>query len=439
MSFQNIQRTHRFEPAAVQGHIPPELRGTLFRAGPGLFERNGRRIAHPFLADGAIAAVRFEDGRATRAARFVEGSHFREEEAAGRFLYAEGGGWFRRLWHSVRGTVKCTGNTSLFTWQGRMFALMEGGHPVEMSTETLDTLGERDLGVIERAFSAHPHHVPSRATTFNFGVRYGRTMQLDLFALPDEGEARLMTTIEVERRTMIHDFIATDKHLVFYVAPVDLDIKRIMLGIGGVDSWFRWRPQLDAHFLVVPIDQPDQVRKVSAPAFWVWHYANAFEDGDDLVLDLSRHENLDSLKALGGAGEVAPPKLHRMRIRASGEVDTEELSHVPAEFPVVRREERARRYGSLWGIAQARPSRTGVGRFELESGAVDHWEPPEGKEATEPLLDASERWAMSLIQGKDQSEVAIFAADAVADGPVATVALGQRFPITYHGVWQPAA
>ena len=143
MSFQNIQRTHRFEPAAVQGHIPPELRGTLFRAGPGLFERNGRRIAHPFLADGAIAAVRFEDGRATRAARFVEGSHFREEEAAGRFLYAEGGGWFRRLWHSVRGTVKCTGNTSLFTWQGRMFALMEGGHPVEMSTETLDTLGER--------------------------------------------------------------------------------------------------------------------------------------------------------------------------------------------------------------------------------------------------------------------------------------------------------
>ncbi|MEM7156780.1 MAG: carotenoid oxygenase family protein [Myxococcota bacterium] len=439
MSFQNIQRTHRFEPAPVQGRIPAELRGTLFRAGPGLFERNGRRIAHPFMADGAIAAVRLEDGRATRATRFVEGSHFREEEQAGRFLFAEGGGFFRRLWHSVRGTVKCTGNTSLFKWQGRMFALMEGGRPVEMSTDTLDTLGERDLGVIPRAFSAHPHYVPSRAATFNFGVRYGRTMQLDLFALPDEGPAQRMSTIDVERRTMIHDFIATDNHLVFYVGPVDLDIKRILLGIGSIDTWFRWRPELGAHFLVVPIDQPERVRKVEAPPFWVWHYANAFEDGDDLVLDLSRHKNLDSLAALGGQGEVAPPKLHRMRIRASNEVESEELSDIPAEFPVVRREEKARRYQSLWGIAQAEPSRTGLGRFDLDGGRADTWVPSEGEEATEPVLDTSERWAMSLVQGREESAVAIFAADAIADGPVATVGLGQRFPITYHGVWHSAA
>src|SRR5690606_19037376 len=98
-------------------------------------------------------------------------------------------------------------------------ALMEGGLPLEMDPETLDTLEETDLGVIPAAFSAHPHRVASLETTFNFGLRYGRKMEIDLFALPDEGAARKLGTVEAPWQSMVHDFIATDRHLLFLLGP----------------------------------------------------------------------------------------------------------------------------------------------------------------------------------------------------------------------------
>ena len=51
---QNLTRSHGFEPLDLEGQVPEDLRGTLFRVGPGVFERFGVEVAHPFEADGAI-------------------------------------------------------------------------------------------------------------------------------------------------------------------------------------------------------------------------------------------------------------------------------------------------------------------------------------------------------------------------------------------------
>jgi len=75
----------------VEGQIPPELQGTLFRNGPGLLEVNGQRIHHPFDGDGMISAIAFRDGRA----------HFQTALSAPQ--HKKNKGWqnlvSRRLWH----------------------------------------------------------------------------------------------------------------------------------------------------------------------------------------------------------------------------------------------------------------------------------------------------------------------------------------------------
>ena len=85
---RNLRREHGFEPMEVEGTLPPDLEGTLYRVGPGLFERFGRRVNHPFEADGAMSAVRIADGQAKGAVRVVRGRGFQEEERAGRHLYS---------------------------------------------------------------------------------------------------------------------------------------------------------------------------------------------------------------------------------------------------------------------------------------------------------------------------------------------------------------
>ncbi len=41
----------------VEGTIPKELRGTLLRNGPGLFEIGNKRIAQPFDGDGMVSIL----------------------------------------------------------------------------------------------------------------------------------------------------------------------------------------------------------------------------------------------------------------------------------------------------------------------------------------------------------------------------------------------
>ena len=50
--FSDLPREHGFEPLEVEGRLPADLAGTLYRVGPGLFSSFGRRYGHLF--DGCL-------------------------------------------------------------------------------------------------------------------------------------------------------------------------------------------------------------------------------------------------------------------------------------------------------------------------------------------------------------------------------------------------
>src|SRR5262245_64066194 len=88
--FRDVPREHGFEPLRVEGTLPRELAGTLYRTGPGLFGSFGRSYDHLFESDGAVSGVRFADGRAAGALRVVQSAGLAEERAAGRSVYGCG-------------------------------------------------------------------------------------------------------------------------------------------------------------------------------------------------------------------------------------------------------------------------------------------------------------------------------------------------------------
>ena len=52
---------------------------------------------------------------------------------------------------------KNTGNTAMVFHQGKLFGLMEGGTPYQLSLPDLTTLGEHDFeGTLSHNFTAHP-------------------------------------------------------------------------------------------------------------------------------------------------------------------------------------------------------------------------------------------------------------------------------------------
>ena len=436
-STQSLVREHGFEDLRIEGELPTDLQGTLYRAGPFLYESFGQPYSHPFEADGGIMAARIGGGRAKGATRIVQSEGLLEERAAGKPLYGSAAPWLKRIASALQQKVKNTANTSILSWQGRLFGLMEGATPTEVDPETLETLGATDFdGLIPQAFSAHPRHCPARKSIFNLGLSYGRQNTLDLFELPETGKARRVTTLELPYATLVHDFAITDKHAIFLISPAVLQLWRAILQVGGFADLFHWEPERGSELIVVPLDEPSKVRRIQVDAFWVWHFANAFEQGGDIVLDMCRYKDLNSLDAIGGNELTSPSALVRGRIsknRFTTEVLTKDLQEFPSASPLALTKENKH----TWMQGP-----NGLGRFDHERGDQDLWNNPNGQLASEPVFvprpkaaHEGEGWVLSLILDgpSDKSFLGVFDAMNMAEGPKAKLWFDQRIPLTFHG------
>lgn len=456
-AFRDLPRQHGFEPLTVEGQLPEGLRGTLYRNGPSLFSSFGRRYGHWFDGDGAVSAVRFDGGGAQGAVRVVEGPGLLEERRRGRSRWGGYGtpapsAW-RGLVAGLRGELKNTANTSVMIWQGRLYAMLEASRPIELSLDDLATLGERDLdGAVVTSFSAHPHYVPARHSAYNFGVRFGRRAELDLFALPDAGKARRMATIPLAGATMIHDFIATERHLIFFAPPLRLRLLRQLLGRGSFSDNLRWRPEAGTEILVVPIDAPSTVRRFTVPAFYQWHFATAFERGGELVIDYVRYPDFASNQWLrqvvdGPADGLLGGQLHRAVVDpAQATLRDEPLADTPGcEFPRVARAGVANRWvyvAAHSGPEAARGMLDRLARIDVERGAVESVSLGDAQYPSEPVFvrrpdgrDEDDGWLLTLVYdaASDRSAVAVLDARDLGRGPLARAWFDHALPFTFHG------
>jgi len=461
-AFRDLPREHGFEPLRVEGQLPEGLRGTLYRTGPSLFSTFGRRYGHWFDGDGAVSAVRFDGGGGARGAvKLVESLGRKEEQRRGRAHYPNYGTTAPTAWRGLvaglTGDLKNTANTSVMIWQGRLYALMEACRPTELSIEDLATLGERDLdGAVVRTFSAHPHYVPARRAAYNFGVRYGRHIELDLFELPDGGRARRLTTLTLPGATMVHDFIATERHLVFFVPPLRLRLFRQLVGIGAFADNLRWRPEQGTEVIVVPIDAPDRPRRFTVPAFYQWHFATAFERGDELVVDYVRYADFASNHWLGEIldGPARSPiggTLHRAVVDpARGTLTDEERAAVPCEFPRVARAAQENRFVYVAAHSDAEAGRgmfDRLARIDVARGSIDSIALGPAQYPSEPVFvrrpdgrDESDGWLLVLVYDgmADKSCVAVLDARDPARGAIARAWFDHHVPFTFHGNFAPA-
>lgn len=457
---EDLSRDHGFEPLRVEGALPAALRGTLYRNGPGQHGQHGRRYTHPFEGDGVVTAVRFEGGGVLGASRVTPTEGLREERAAGKILYGLAAPWPRRLANMFRGRGKNTANTSVVVWQGRLFALMEGARPTELDPRDLSMLGETDLGgTVVSLFSAHPHRVEARRAIYNFGIEYGRRSRLHLYELPDAGGARHLGAVDLPGPPMIHDFIATETHLVFFLSPVRVAVPRMMLQLGPFEELFQWRPELGTEVICVPIDRPGEPVRFTVESFYQWHFANAFTRGRELVVDYVRFPDFGSFYELGALARGKAPderrslgngRLHRAVVDPAARTLRSEplLPERTCEFPTIA----PGRSGAEHGVTYlALDDLRGIGKLHAATGRLETHELPGGQLATEPLFvprpgaraeggAEDDGWVLALCHDapSDTAFLAVYDAARLPDGPIARAWFDHQVPITFHGAFLPA-
>lgn len=435
---ENLRRSHGPEPLRLEGSLPPDLRGRLYRAGPGAIRRFNQEV-HPFLADGALHRIDFGT-RVLGSSRMVETEEFLQEERAGRVFSGPNASLWRRLRSGLTHHVKSTGNTNVMHWQDRIFALMEAGLPVEIEPETLKAHAEpTGLGILSGAFSAHPHRVATLGAQFNFTVI---NKNVQVYCFPDQGPPRQVGQFELPHLGLIHDFMVTEKHAVFFLDPGHLTLWRAALQTRDFTKWFRWEENGHTEVVLVPIDSSGDVRRFELPPFRIWHFVNAYERGSDVVIDAIRHDDMGAItKPVGDASGITDPRLTRYIANLHAKtVQEEALWEGPCEFPRVRPLDEGLDYESAWvQTFNDAVGNTGFARVDVRTGKSERYHAPAGMATSEPVVvdGATHPWILQ-VEGNDvESSIAVHDARTIGEEPVARVFLSEAIPPTFHGIFVP--
>ena len=443
----------------VTGAIPAELNGSFLRNGPNpMFAPAGKY--HLFDGDGMIHELTLEDGRARYRNRWIRSRGLGAEQAAGAALY---GGMANASFPGPdivgdAGPMKNVANTHVVRHAGEILCLWEAGPPTVLDP-SLSTVGTTDFGGrLQGPFTAHPKIDPSTGRMFAFGYS-ALPPYLRYHVIEADGTLSRTVDIDLPAPVMMHDFVVTDRHAIFLDAPAVFDLA----GYASGGPMISWQPDRGTRIGVMDRDgDGSDLRWIPIDNCYVFHFLNAFSDGDRVVIDACRLPRmdigLDPASPPLGDGEDPSGYLTRFTVDlAAGTAGHHRIAELSGDFPRIDDAVAGRRHrhGYVATFAAGAPDRTVPGAdgqfdsitaYDLELGTESSYLVGPGRSIGEPVVASApsgtegEGWVMSYVYDRatDRSEVHILDATDVAGGPVATIAVPRRVPFGFHGSWLPA-
>jgi carotenoid cleavage dioxygenase len=443
----------------VTGSIPSDLSGAFYRVGPDpQYPLAPGNI--PFDGEGHVSMWRIKDGRVDFKSRFVRNERYVAQDKARRLLFPK----YRNPYvddPSAKGLSRSTANTHIINHKNVLLALKEDSPPTALDLLTLETVEPTyTFGgqLPSKTFTAHPKvdSITGNMVAFGYEAEGHGSDVISMFEITPQGHIVWNAKIKVPYVGMLHDFAVTTNHIVFYVIPLAIDEQQMRNG--GVHwSWDGTKPTYFG-FVRRGGDGSD-VRWIQGPTRSATHVMGAFDDGEKLFVDVEMSmsnpfpfmpmRDGSRWDPIAGSSHITRLSVDLSR-RTPRDYGIEQLyPHVGA---LPRQDDRYNtvnyRYGFLNTSDPSQPPGAGgasVVRFDHQTRSASLWNLGTATSLAEVVFapkraDAreGEGYVMGVATRNDQggrSDLVIFDAEHITDGPVATVHLPMRAIGQIHGWW----
>lgn len=438
----------------VDGALPNDLAGAYLRNGPNPEFTPLGSYTYPLEGDGMVHGVWFEGGKVRYANHRVRTQGLLAEERAGKALY---GGLMTPAFvdQSLLGDdpdpgwpFKLDAFVNIVCHGGRYLALEEGTPAYEIDPVTLDTRARFDWNGGLKGITAHPKIDPvtGELVVFRYDVEAPFLTWATVGA--DGTVTRPEIAVEgVDQGFMIHDFAITRHYVVLVVGPLLFDLEAMFHG----GAPLQWHADLGTRIAIIPRDRKGPTRWAHTDAFWAWHYANAFEDGDVVHLDFPC-SSAPSM-AVRGDGTPVTGGFARATINpAAGSVDVHLLDDHSLEYPRIDDRLTGQRHRHLIVAGRSNDARVKYGehdqlyRYDMDAGTSVRFDAhgAAGEAIFAPRTgskDELDGYYLTYVTDldADRTSLLVIDADDFAAGPVATVRMPRRVPNGLHGNWFPAS
>lgn len=435
----------------VLGLIPEDLNGHFLRVGPNPVHVFSEEAYHTFDGDGMIHAIEFRDGKARYRNRFIENEGFKLEQERGDWVYKG----MKSLMDPTPSRIpegapssKNLANTAFTYHNNTLYALHEPSQPTIISLPDLDTQGPTDFdGKLTHPFTAHPKIDKKSGEMIAYGYSFQAPF-VSYSVIDQHGDLVHTTPITIPRSIFMHDFAVTEKYTLFLDFPITLDVGRAIAGGPAVD----FEPQYGARIGVMPrFGSDEDVLWFDVETGVVIHTANAWDEGDEVVLQASRSNTAD----IAGAGtsegnnlQENQGRLHEWRINLkTGAVIERSLSDTPCDFTRVNDDYACHKTRYVYaGIFNTERAFTfdGVMKYDNKSGITSEYiygpNRHGGEAVFAPKVDGDledDGYLVCFVhdEAENQSECQIIDARDITAGPVATLIMPCRVPYGFHAGW----
>lgn len=439
----------------VKGSIPKDLAGHFLRVGPNPVHIFSEEAYHTFDGDGMIHSIEFTEGTARYRNRFVQTDGYKLEQEHGDWVYKGMNSMLDPTPSRVPAgspSNKNLANTAFAYHNNTLYALHEPSRPTVIKLPGLETEGATDFnGKLKHPFTAHPKVDQKTGEMMTFGYAF-QTPFVSYSVINSAGELVHSTPITIQKPVFMHDFAVTEKHTLFLDFPITLDIERAIAGGPALG----YEEEHGSRIGVMPRFGTDEdVRWFEVNTGVVIHTANAWDEGDEVVLQASRSKTADIIGAGTGAGDKLTEtqgQLYQWRINVkTGAITEGLLSELHCDFTRINDSYACYKTRYVYaGLFNSKRAFTfdGVMKYDSElasESTYNYGADRYGGEAVfAPRIGAQtedDGYLVSFVHDEktDQSECLIIDAQDIAAGPVATIIMPFRVPYGFHAGWVAAS
>lgn len=442
----------------VIGEIPKDI--------DGIYVRNSENPAfgsiglyHPFDGDGMIHTMSFRDGKANYKNRFVRTKGLMAEIEAGKPLWAgiaEDPRLSTRPGWGAHGGIKDSSSTDVVVHAGKILSTFyQCGEGYRLDPYTMEQFGTEGWVPLD-GISAHPKldENTGELLFFNYSTH---APYMHYGVVGPDNKLKHYIPIPVPGPRLPHDMAFTKNYSIIADLPLFWDADILAKGRHAA----RFHRDIPTRFAIVPrYGQPEDIRWFEAEPTYVLHWMNAWEEGDEIVLDGYFQEDPapKPLEAPGGDPRLGQlmayldensfkPKLHRWRFNLkTGAVSESHLDDRLLEFGSFNQmyggEKSRYLYSTFtkpgWFLFE------GLVKHDFETGKSETLNFGEGRFGSEapfaPRVGArseDDGYIVSFITDmvENRSECVLIDAQNIADGPVCRIILPHRISSGTHACW----
>lgn len=347
LGFSQSDHEIQIDSLPITGRFPSWLHGTLLRNGPGTLRVGDQRYRHWFDGLAMLHRFEFRDGRVGYANKFLESNAYREARETGRIAYSEFAtdpcrSFFSRVMSVFSPRVTDSAKVSLAQVADRFMALAETPIQIEFDPETLESVGvfSYEDNLQGQMTTVHPHFDHEQDLMYNVVTRFHRISHYRLYGLHHGGQPRLIGQLPTKQPSYIHSFGMSQNYAIVCAFPLVVNPIDLLLWLRPFIENFRWKPQMGTPFYVMNRHTGELVGRFESDPFFAFHHVNAFEQGNELVVDICAYPDAEVVDAFylhrleEPQSEIPFGNLRRYRVPLDGKkVVYETISDACIELP----------------------------------------------------------------------------------------------------------